>query len=112
MKTALEQREYFKFEFTKTLSLAIEIIGKIGEELGFTRQEMCHLAVADIQASTYYTNHYDLKDFWITVINQRKAVWEFNSQIEMPEVIFDENGFNFIKIEQMRPNFITDKIIK
>ena len=72
---------------------------------------MSHLAVADIHASCCYTNYYDLKDFWTTVINQRKSDWEFNSQIELPEVIIDENSFNFIKIEQMRPNFITDKII-
>ena len=111
LRTAFEQREYFKFEFTKTLSLAIELIARIGEEFGFSRSDMSHLAVADIHASNCYTNFYDLKDFWTTVINQRKTIWEFNSQIELPEVIVDENSFNFIKIEQMRPNFITDKIV-
>ena len=111
LKTAFEQREYFKFEFTKTLSLAIELIARIGENFGFNRSDMSHLAVADIHASNCYTNYYDLKDFWTTVIHQRKSDWEFNSQIELPEIITDENSFNFIKTEQMRPNFITNKII-
>lgn len=111
LKTAFEQREYFKFEFTKTLSLAIEVVARIGEKFSFSRYDMCHLAVADIKASTYYSNGFDLNDFWTTVINQRKLQWEFNTQIELPEVILNENSFNFIKIEQMRPNFITDKVV-
>lgn len=111
LKTAFEQREYFKFEFTKTLSLAIELVARIGEEFGFSRSYMSHLAVADIHASDCYSTYFDLKDFWTTVINQRKEIWEFNSQIELPEVIVDENSFNFIEIEQMRPNFITDKVV-
>ena len=111
LKTAFEQREYFKFEFTKTLSLAIELVARIGQQFGFERKDMQHLAVSDIYASSCYSDYYDLKDFWTTIINQRKIIWEFNSSIELPEVIADENSFNFIQIEQMRPNFITDKII-
>lgn len=111
LRTSYEQRELFKFEFTKTLSLAIEILAKIGEMIGFTRSDMAYLDVADIYSSVYYTNIYDLKEFWTTIINQRKEVYKFNSQIILPDVILDENSFNFIKIEEMRPNFITDKII-
>jgi phosphohistidine swiveling domain-containing protein len=111
LKTSYEQREFFKFEFTKTLSLAIEILAKIAEMAGFTRFDFAYLDVADIYSSIYYTNIYDLKEFWTTIINQRKEVYKFNSQIILPDVILDENSFNFIKIEEMRPNFITDKII-
>ena len=111
IKTALEQREYFKFEFTKTLSLAIEILAEVGELMGFSREDLSHLAVADIYASGLYTNDYDLKEFWSTLISQRREVYKFNTQIELPAVIVNEKDFNFIKIEQMRPNFITDKIV-
>lgn len=111
LKTAYEQRELFKFEFTKTLSLAIEILARMGELIGFTREDMSYLDVADIYSSVYYPNSYDLKEFWTTIINQRKDVHKFNSQIILPNVILDENSFNIIKIEEMRPNFITEKTI-
>ena len=79
--------------------------------MGFSREDLSHLAVADIYASGLYTNDYDLKEFWSTLISQRREVYKFNTQIELPAVIVNEKDFNFIKIEQMRPNFITDKIV-
>lgn len=111
LKTAYEQREFFKFEFTKTLSLAIEILARIGQELEFSRSDLAYLDIADIYSSVHYTNIYDLKDFWTTIINQRKEIHIANSQIVLPNLILEETGFNFIKIEEMRPNFITDKIV-
>ncbi len=111
LRTAFEQREYFKFEFTKSLSLAIEILAKIGNIMGFSRSDFAFLTVNDIYAANLYKNEWDLKDFLTTIIKGRKEIWELNSQIELPEVILDENSFSFIKFEQAKPNFISDKII-
>lgn len=45
----MEEREYFKFEFTKTLSLAIDILIDIGDKLGIAKEDMAYLEVTDIQ---------------------------------------------------------------
>ena len=100
-----------KFEFTKALSLAIEILAKIGNIMEFSRGDFAFLTVNDIYAANLYKNEWDLKDFLTTIIKGRKEIWELNSQIELPEVILDENSFSFIKLEQAKPNYISDKII-
>ncbi len=112
LKTSIQQREYFKFEFTKSLSLAIELLAKIANLTGYTRNDFSFLYLNDIYASDYYENEWDLKDFWNSLILSRKEHWELNSQIELPDVIFNESNFYFIKLEQARPNFITDKLIE
>ena len=109
LKISFEQREEFKFEFTKSLSLAIEVLARIAEKFDFTREEFANVDVADIFASEYYTNMSDLKEFWQTLIKQRKIFHEKNTPIVLPDVILDEYDFNIVLFEQMKPNFITEK---
>ncbi|MCR5260456.1 MAG: hypothetical protein K6C94_01320 [Candidatus Gastranaerophilales bacterium] len=109
LRTSFEQREEFKFEFTKSLSLAIEVLARIAEKFDFTREEFANIDVSDIFSSKFYANINDLKEFWQTLINQRKIFHEKNTPIVLPDVILDEYDFNMILFEQMKPNFITEK---
>ena len=104
---SLEMREFFKFEFTKSLSLAIEILALIGKNLEISRNELSHLEMADILASEYYDTPNDLKMFWQTIIEQRRQEYKRNSQLILPEVILQENDMNEVHICTLRPNFIT-----
>ena len=47
-KSALESRELSKFEFTKSLSDAIELIADAGKSLGFSRRNMSQLDVTSL----------------------------------------------------------------
>ena len=64
-RMAMEQREYFKFTFTRSLSLCLELIADIGAGLGIDRAEMAYLEVADILAGggalnpEYYDRPYE-----------------------------------------------------
>ncbi|WP_313163913.1 PEP/pyruvate-binding domain-containing protein [Sedimentibacter sp.] len=109
LKQSFEQREYFKFEFTKSLSLAIEILRKIGELLEIDRKSLSYLEISDILASEYYTTTSELREFWLTIINQRKAIYKEKSKLVLPEVILSEDNIDIIKIGESRPNFITQK---
>ena len=109
LKQSFEQREYFKFEFTKSLSLAIEILRKIGEFLGIDRNSLSYLEISDILASEYYTTTSELREFLLTIINQRKAIYKEKSKLVLPEVILSEGDIDIIKIGESRPNFITQK---
>lgn len=109
LKHSFEQREYFKFEFTKSLSLAIEILKKIGELLEIDRKSLSYLEISDILASEYYTTQSELIEFWLTIINQRKAIYKEKSKLVLPEVILNEEDIDIIKIGESRPNFITHK---
>lgn len=111
LKQSFEQREYYKFEFTKSLSLAIEILRKIGDLLGIDRNSLSYLEISDILASEYYTSLDELKEFWLTIINQRKRAYKEKSKLVLPEVISSEDDIDIIRVGESRPNFITNKSV-
>lgn len=111
LRNSIEQREYFKFEFTKSLSLAIELIKEIGKKLNIDRNRLSYLEISDIFASKFYHSENELKEFWETVIIQRRTVFHEKSKLVLPEVILNENDIDIINISESRPNFITQKSI-
>ncbi len=40
--------EYFKFEFTKSLSLMLDVIVKLGEVMAIPREDMSYLEIQDL----------------------------------------------------------------
>jgi glutamine kinase len=109
LKSALEQRELFKFEFSKSLSLAIEVLVLIGKRLKIDRDLLSYLELPDIYSSIHYSTLDELTDFWMTLINQRKLIHEQNTKLVLPEVITNQSNIDFIEIGESRPNFITNK---
>ena len=111
LKSALEQREYFKFEFTKSLSLVLELIRKVGVNLGINRTDLSYLEVSDILAADYYLENGGLFEFWTALIESRKREYDGRSMLTLPEVICDAKDIDIVHFEESRPNFITNKSI-
>jgi phosphohistidine swiveling domain-containing protein len=111
LKSAFEQREYFKFEFTKSLSLAIEILRSVGNTLNLSYDSLSYLEVDDIKAAENFTEIQDLKNYWVKIIEQRKKNHKNNGQLILPEIITTDKDLNIVKITRSRPNFITNKSI-
>nr|WP_321500618.1 PEP/pyruvate-binding domain-containing protein [uncultured Dethiosulfovibrio sp.] len=112
LRSAFEQREFFKFEFTKSLSLAIEVVAKIGEILDIERSLLSYLEMPDLLASGYYSSEEELKSFLLTIIGHRKAEHGENSKLILSDVISTSIDVDFIHISELRPNFITKKVAK
>jgi len=110
IKTALEAREFSKFEFTKNLSDAIELIAMAGQEMGFTRQELAMLDVKDLFAEQI-KNREELTKNWKGIMTSRKEERETNSKVELPPIIFSEKDFDIIHHYIPRPNYITNNKI-
>lgn len=111
IKSATEQREYFKFIFTKSLSLAIELIKKIGDIAGIDVQNLSYLEMAEIYAIEYYSDVDRLKEFWKLIIDKRRDLYKINSEMILPAVICSERDFGYIENIDSRPNFITESIV-
>ncbi len=111
IREATEQREYFKFIFTKSLSYAIELIKQIGKIAGISVQDLSYLEIPEIYAAEYYTSIERLKEFWSLIIKERRGLYKLNSEIILPAVICSEQDFSYIENIDTRPNFITEKII-
>ena len=109
IKQATEQREYFKFIFTKSLSYAIELIKQIGNIVGFDIHDLSYLEVPEIYSIEFYSDLKQMKEFWSLIINQRRNNYKINSNLILPEVVSSKVDFDCIELINSRPNFITEK---
>ena len=105
-------RESFKFEFTKNLSFALELLVDVGEELGFDRAKLSHLSIESLMCVTPSTGIADIVDLWSSQINgkfQSDIIYDY---VTLPSLIFNEKDFEVIHSYTTRPNFITNSLIK
>ena len=108
-KMALEQREFFKFEFTRPLSLCLERIADLGQGLGISRERMAFLEVTDIMASGYYRTLEEWSGNWNRIIDRRIEYHRLQKQLILPEVIQRMEDLDYIPLIAARPNFITTR---
>ena len=108
IKVATEQREYFKFIFTKSLSFVIELIKNLGKIVGFSDKDLSYLELPEIYASEFYSDIDRLHEFWSLIIEERRRLYKINSELILPAVICSEQDFSYIENINSRPNFITE----
>lgn len=113
IKTAIETRESSKFEFSKNLSDALELIAKAGEKKGFTRQELAMIDINDLfKINSQVFSSEQVIDLWKEIIQNNIKEKHIHDQIILPPIIFDKNDFEIIKYYKAKPNFITQKTIE
>lgn len=112
LKSAIKQREYFKFEFTRSLSLVLELLINIGNDIDIKRRDLSWLNVDDIMECVSAADPASLRQELINRINGRRQENSFNRNIIMPAVITDERDIDFIPVAEARPNFITARHIE
>ena len=109
MKNALEQREFFKYEFTKALSFAIELIALVGQNLGYSRRDLSYFDINEIISFAFYGTEEEISQYIKTMLPIHEARYKLLSKLVLPEVITKEDDFDFILSSEARPNFITSK---
>jgi len=109
LHTAFEQRERFKFEFTKSLSLALEILRIAGQNLDISVENLSYLQVADILAAEYYGTGGELAAFWGALIQRRRELRGNDEMLVMPDVLTGAEDMDIVCIQEARPNYITEK---
>ncbi len=114
MRSAVRNRECAKFEFTRSLSDALELIAEAGKMLGFDREQLCH---ADLPTIMKFRNpeHGD-SDYARKIIKQsidrHKKEREWYDAVILPPVIISERDFYYVEPYEAIPNFITRKSVK
>lgn len=106
---SMEEREYFKFVFTKSLSYVIEMIRKMGELIHVDPRDLSYLELPEIFAVEYYEDSDRLWQLWNLIIEKRKDIYRINSKLILPSIIWSEKEFDYIENIAARPNYITDK---
>jgi len=110
IKSSLRQREELKFQFTRNLSEALELIAIAGEKLGFSRDELKDLDISDILSYKKFKKN-DFKLFLKKKIIQQRKKKSINENLILPPIIFSKKDFEVIKSHIVKPNFITQKSI-
>ena len=111
-KKSLSQREELKFEFTKNLSDALELIAEASTILNFSRSEISNLDISFILSSyKKYPKNLLVKN-WKTRINNQKNKKELYNKIILPPILTSEKNFDIISYPLSKPNFVTKKQTK
>ena len=110
IKDAIRLREVLKFEFTKNLSDSLYLISKMGEKLGFSKEDLCYLEINDIINSDINSN-IKIKNKWRSKIEKNRKIKKINEFLILPPIIYDEKDFEIINYNISSPNFITNQKI-
>lgn len=110
-KNAIVERENLKFEFTKNLSDALELISEASAHLNFSKNEISNLDIESIFYDTKNLEKQNLIKKWRQLINKEKNKHILNTYLVLPPIISSENDFDLILYPSAKPNFITSKNI-
>ncbi len=110
MKESITQREKIKFEFTKNLSDAIELIAKLGKLFEFNRDEISNLSINFILKHKNKQKN-EIKNLWKKKIQSEKNLKFLNNYLSLPPLLIDECDFEIQSHYLSKPNFITSKKI-
>lgn len=112
LRSTIEQREYFKFEFTKALSLVLELLINVGEDLDIKRKELSWMNVDDMRRSIALGNTEEYKQQLMVAFEQRREQYILNRMIILPEVVTNDSDIDVVAVSEARPNFITSKHVE
>jgi hypothetical protein len=111
LEKSIIQREELKFEFTKNLSDALELIAEAGEKLNFSRKEIANLDLKSIFLKPKILNRDSLVTNWRKKIINQKSNKIISNHLVLPPIIMSKNDFNVISYPSAKPNFVTSKKI-
>lgn len=107
LKAGIELRESSKFEFTRNLSDALELIAEYGQIHGFTREEM---SFANIDAFyELYRSSVNPRQILEQSIETGKGAYERTCKVNLPPLITKEEDIWQFELPETEPNFITQQ---
>jgi len=114
MTLAIENREEAKFEFTKSLSDALELIAEAGAMLGFSRDQLAHV---DLSTLMKFRNpeHGDVEYAKMIIeqsIERHKKERAWYDGVILGPLITGCEDFYYIEPYVSIPNFITQKEVQ
>ena len=109
--TSLTKREKLKFEFTKNLSAALELLAEFGIMLGITREEISHIDIWNILKLKNIKSKKSIYKFLSKKIKSNISKKIFNDQLILPSIISSSKDFEAIDYFIAHPNFITKQSI-
>ncbi len=109
IKEAIEGREYAKFVFTRSLSEAMRLFGKLGNRLDFSQDEISYADINIIKQ--LYASSDSAKLSLKHSIEKGKMAYAATCSINLPPLITDSADVFRFELPRNEPNFITLKSV-
>lgn len=111
IEKSISAREYSKFQFTKTLSLVLDLIVEYGEFYNFNRNEMSFISIQDIINIESKSLYVDPQKYLSKLVAEGKNWYDNSNEIISPGLIVSRHGFDIIEKDENLPNYVSTKII-
>lgn len=111
-KRATEAREKTKFEFTKNLSEALELIVDFGNKYGISRQDAAFINYSSIVKAQDGSISSKIVNELFIEIEYNKNKHLITSSIKLPALITRTQDVDYFFQEESEPNFITQLVLE
>jgi len=109
IKAGIEGREYAKFVFTESLSHALSLIGRVGEDHGLSAEDCAFLDYDVIR--TLYSESGSVREALRESVAQGRERHALTRQLELPPIIASPGDVFAFHLPPSQPNFITRKCV-
>ena len=110
-KRATEAREKAKFEFSKSLSKALELIVDFGSNYGINRENIAFLNYNTIIKTADGSISSQVVNELFNEIENNKKKHLITSSLKLPALITSVNDVDFFFQEESEPNFVTQIVL-
>lgn len=113
LRGAIEGREYSKFVFTKSLSLALDKLAEFGNNIGITPEQLSHISIHDLLGPrTSSLGRINLRR-WLESRTEEGEEWhQISYLVELPHLIFSESDIHCFERLGSHPNFVTNRRVR
>lgn len=105
IKTVIEGREYGKFVFTRNLSKAIQLIGRLGQSEEISIEDCAFINIRTIYE--LYASTKNVREAFLYSIQQGKREYKVTQSVTLPPVIIEPEDVFWFYYPDSEPNFIT-----
>jgi phosphohistidine swiveling domain-containing protein len=112
LQEAIGARENYKFIYSKAVSEILEKIVDFGTIYGLNRRDLQFITIEDISHIATMESPIEVRDFLNVTFKGRRDIYNLNSKMILPEIVFEENDFYTFDSHSARPNYVTNKSVK
>lgn len=105
IRTVIRAREYGKFIFTRNLSRAIQMIGKLGSQYGLSREDCAHVDVQTVRGLYHSTK--DIGEALQKSMKDGEKAYELAKTLVLPPLLVTADEVWHFCCLDSEPNFIT-----
>ncbi|MCO5171214.1 MAG: PEP-utilizing enzyme [Planctomycetes bacterium] len=104
---AIPAREEAKLEFTRTLSSALDLLGRFADRIDLGREALAHLTIDELLAVAVQGPHAAQVEEWRRIAGLNQKRMQLTRAITLPDLITGPEDVECVVLRQARPNFVT-----